>query len=72
MTRAWTTQLWVYDLRTNMHFTQKQKPITRVDFDEFVECYKPGAMHKRKQTWSETPVAAGDATRTKRFLSEIS
>jgi len=29
----------VYDLRTNKHFTQKQKPITRADFDEFVECY---------------------------------
>ena len=49
----WTEKLWVYDLRTNMHFTQKQTPITRADFDEFVECYKPGAMHKRKETWSE-------------------
>jgi type I restriction enzyme M protein len=49
----WTEKLWVYDLRTNKHFTQKQKPITRADFDEFVECYKPGAMHKRKETWSE-------------------
>ena len=49
----WTDNLWVYDLRTNKHFTQKQSPITRKDFDEFVECYKPGAMHKRKPTWSE-------------------
>ncbi len=49
----WTDKLWVYDLRTNKHFTQKQSPITRKDFDEFVECYKPGAMHKRKATWSE-------------------
>lgn len=49
----WTDKLWVYDLRTNKHFTQKQSPITRRDFDEFVECYQPGAMHKRKPTWSE-------------------
>lgn len=49
----WTDKLWVYDLRTNMHFTQKQSPITRMDFDEFIDCYKPGAMHKRKPTWSE-------------------
>src|SRR5215216_5778606 len=49
----WTEKLWVYDLRTNKHFTQKQRPITRADFDEFVECYRPGAMHKRKETWSE-------------------
>jgi type I restriction enzyme M protein len=49
----WTEKLWVYDLRTNKHFTQKQSPITRGDFDEFVECYQPGARHKRKETWSE-------------------
>ncbi len=50
---AWTKELWVYDLRTNKHFTQKQRPITRADFDEFVACYQPGAFHKRKETWSE-------------------
>ena len=49
----WTDELWVYDLRTNKHFTQKQSPITRQDFDEFAECYKPAAMHKRKATWSK-------------------
>jgi len=51
--KPWTDKLWVYDLRTNKHFTQKQSPITRKDFDEFVECYRPGAIHKRKATWSE-------------------
>lgn len=49
----WTSELWVYDLRTNKHFTQKQRPITRADFDEFVACYKPGVTHKRKETWSD-------------------
>ena len=51
--KAWTKELWVYDLRTNKHFTQKQRPITRADFDEFVACYKPGSQHKRKETWNE-------------------
>lgn len=51
---AWTKELWVYDLRTNKHFTRKQRPITRGDFDEFVACFQAGAMHKRKETWSET------------------
>ena len=50
---AWTDKLWVYDLRTNMHFTLKQSPIQRKDFDEFVDCYKPGKLHKRTATWSE-------------------
>ena len=38
--KAWTDKLWVYDLRTNLHFTQKQSPIQRKDFDEFVACYQ--------------------------------
>ena len=49
----WTDRLWVYDLRTNKHFTLKQKPIQRTDFDEFVACYKPGHVHEREATWSE-------------------
>ncbi len=49
----WTDTLWVYDLRTNKHFTQKQSPITRADFDEFVACYSADAPHKRTPTWSD-------------------
>ena len=29
--QAWTRELWVYDLRTNKHFTLKQNPLTRAD-----------------------------------------
>lgn len=35
----WTTKLWVYDLRTNQHFTLKQNPLRRHDRDEFVDGY---------------------------------
>jgi type I restriction enzyme M protein len=44
---------WGADLRTNLHFTLKQKPIERKDFDEFVECYKPGEARETKPTWGE-------------------
>ena len=50
--KPWTEQLWVYDLRTNKHFTLKMKPLRRVDLDEFVECFRPGERHTRTQTWS--------------------
>lgn len=50
----WTEKLWVYDLRTNLHFTLKQSPIQRKDFDEFVSCFKAGDFTKRKPTWSES------------------
>ncbi len=38
----WTSKLWVYDFRTNQHFTLKQRQLRRADLDEFVECYAPG------------------------------
>jgi type I restriction enzyme M protein len=50
---AWTDKLWVYDLRTNQHFTLKEKPIRRSDFDDFVACYKPGRVHERTETWNQ-------------------
>jgi type I restriction enzyme M protein len=49
----WTEKLWVYDLRTNMHFTLKAKPLKRADLDEFVDRFNPGNRHKRRQTWGE-------------------
>ena len=51
--KPWTSKLWVYDLRTNMHFTQKTNPLRRSDLDEFVDCYHPANRHRRKPTWSE-------------------
>jgi type I restriction enzyme M protein len=37
--KAWTEKLWIYDLRTNMHFTLKENPLKRTDLDDFVNCY---------------------------------
>ena len=47
----WTRKLWIYDLRTNMHFTLKTNPLKREDLDEFVRCYNPANRHDRKPTW---------------------
>ena len=40
--QPWTTRLWVYDLRTNQHFTLKQNPLRRQHLDEFVDGYRTG------------------------------
>ena len=48
---AWTKKLWIYDLRTNMHFTLKTSTLKREDLDEFVQCYNPKNRHDRKATW---------------------
>jgi type I restriction enzyme M protein len=50
---ASTQKLWIYDLRTNKHFTLKTGPLKREDLDEFVKCYNPSNRHARKPTWSE-------------------
>jgi type I restriction enzyme M protein len=46
----WTKILWIYDFRTNQHFTLKTKPLKRADLDEFVACYNPENRHERKAT----------------------
>jgi type I restriction enzyme M protein len=46
----WTKDLWIYDLRTNMHFTLKTNTLTRADLDDFVECFKPGRRGKREES----------------------
>ncbi len=51
--KPWTTKLWVYDLRTNMHFTLKTNPLRHSDLDEFVEGHRPGNRHSRRATSSE-------------------
>ena len=48
--KPWTTKLWVYDFRTNQHFTQKTMSMKRGNLDEFVECYQPGNREKRTES----------------------
>jgi type I restriction enzyme M protein len=51
----WTRKLWIYDLRTNKHFTLKTNPLKRADLDEFVRLYSPANRHDRKATWAPSP-----------------
>ena len=49
----WTKEVWVYDFRTNIHFTLKQNPLRFQDLQDFIKCYNPDNRHKRRETWSE-------------------
>ena len=51
--KPWTKKLWIYDLRTNKHFTLKTAPLRYDDLKEFTQCYNPQNRHNRKPTWSE-------------------
>jgi type I restriction enzyme M protein len=37
--KPWTKDLWIYDLRTNQHFTLKTNPLANKDLDDFKDCY---------------------------------
>jgi type I restriction enzyme M protein len=48
--QPWTEKLWIYDLRTNMHFTLKENTLQRSDLDDFVACYNRKNRNDRKET----------------------
>ena len=48
--KPWTQKLWIYDLRTNLHFTLKENTLKRSDLDDFVACYNPKNRHGRKES----------------------
>jgi type I restriction enzyme M protein len=45
----WTEHLWVYDLRTNQHFTLKQNMLRREHLQEFVDCYATDRARSDRQ-----------------------
>jgi type I restriction enzyme M protein len=47
-----TASGWIVQSRDDLDLTAG-RGIAVSDFDEFVECYRPGAIHRRKPTWSE-------------------
>ena len=48
--KPWTEKLWIYDLRTNKHFTLKTNPLTYADLEDFIKCYNPDNRHNRQET----------------------
>ena len=48
-----TKEVWIYDFRTNIHFTLKQNPMSDADLRDFVSCYNPVNRHKRRETYSK-------------------
>ena len=48
--KPWTKKLWIYDLRTNKHFTLKASTLKRVDLDDFVACYKRNNRLRRSES----------------------
>jgi len=45
----WTKEVWIYDFRTNIHFTLKKNKMKFEDLKDFIECYYPENRHLRKE-----------------------
>jgi hypothetical protein len=45
-----TRALWVYDFRTNQHFTLKTEPLTREHLNGFVARFRTDEQHKREES----------------------
>ena len=48
----WTTEVWIYDYRTNVHHTLKKNPLKSDDLNDFVKCYNPANRQLRKETYN--------------------
>ncbi|MDK2977407.1 MAG: type restriction enzyme protein [Bacteroidales bacterium] len=46
----WTKDVWIYDLRTNKHFTLKTNQLSYEDLKDFIRCYNPDNRFERKET----------------------
>jgi type I restriction enzyme M protein len=51
--KSQTSKIWIYDLRTNKHFTLKENPLKFEDLQDFIKCYNVENRHERKETYSE-------------------
>lgn len=49
---AQTKEIWFYDFRTNIKFSLKKSPLRFEDLKDFIECYHPGNVHNRKETYN--------------------
>ncbi len=47
---AWTKKLWIYDLRTNMHFTLKKNPLKYDNLKDFIKCFNAENRFEREET----------------------
>lgn len=47
----WTREIWVYDFRTNIHFTLKKNPLRLEDLSDFIKCYNTENRYNRVELW---------------------
>ncbi len=67
----WTKTLWIYDFRTNQHFTLKTNPLKREHLDDFVRCYNSENRFDRKPTEQFRPFEYEELAKRDKFNLDI-
>ena len=65
-----TKKLWIYDLRTNQHFTLKENPLKREHLDDFVDCFFGHVLNSKTKSASSAPAQRGPTGRLDRKETE--
>src|SRR6266496_658229 len=67
----WTKTLWIYDFRTNEHFTLKTNPLKRENLDDFVAFYNPENRYHRKESERFKPFTYEDLLKRDKVSLDI-
>ena len=70
--KPWTKETWVYDLRTNRHFTLKTNPLKESDLEDFIQCYKSrsGVPPLTSEDKRQDAASTSETERFRRFTYE--
>ena len=69
--KAWTEKLWIYDFRTNQHFTLKENQLSRNNLDDFVKCYNAKNILKRKESQNFKPFSYDELIKRDKMSLDI-
>ena len=69
--KPWTQKLWIYDLRTNMHFTLKENTLKRSDLDDFVARFNRKNRSERRETERFKPFTYEELTKRDKLNLDI-
>ncbi len=69
--KAWTEKLWIYDFRTNQHFTLKENQLSREHLNDFIKRYSAKNILKRKETEQFHAYSYGDLIKRDKVSLDI-
>lgn len=67
----WTTRLWVYDFRSDVHYTLRNHSLSKDGLQDFVQSYRADDMSKRKESDRFRPYSYEELLRREKCSLDI-